>query len=170
MKVDFLLKKTLITDKNKELMVRKLQKLNKFFTEDAKSVIKIREEKGKKIVEVTVTDRKMIFRSERRGIDELSCIDEIIDILTRQIRKNKTKLEKRIYQDIKLDYEMDDEQDELEIVKEKEIFLEPMSEEDAILRMKMLGHTFFIFNNMQTERVSVAYIRKDGGYGIINTK
>ena len=95
--------------------------------------------------------------------------------MERQIRKNKTKLKKQRdvnnYVDFNIDFESEKEEiEEVNIVKRKIIEMKPMSEEEAILQMELLGHEFFVFNNINSETVSILYRRKDGNYGIIDTK
>ena len=97
-----------------------------------------------------------------------------MDKLERQIRKNKTKLNdkyKNIIQvDVPVSSDVEEEEEELKIVKRKNIDTKPMDEEEAILQMELLNHDFFVFKNVDEECVSVMYKRRDGNYGIINVK
>ena len=106
--------------------------------------------------------------------DLYAAIDTVTDKLERQIRKNKTRLKRREAKENIInfvDFEItEEEQKEELIVKRKEIDLKPMSEEEAILQMNMLGHEFFAFQNSDTDSNSVLYRRKDGNYGIIDLK
>ena len=104
-----------------------------------------------------------------------TAIDKVIDKLERQIRKNKTKLNNKYKNvdkmDMILDFDVEkDEEENIKIVKRKNIEMKPMDEEEAVLQSSLLGHDFFVFKNIDEECVSVLYLRKDGSYGIINVK
>ena len=98
-------------------------------------------------------------------------MDKIIDDMERQIRKNKTRLEKKLKKDAFVDMGVSDvpveEETEFNIIKTKTFTTKPMSNEEAILQMNLLGHTFFVYKNSETEKNSIVYKRKDGNYGII---
>ena len=169
--------KMIVTDSIKNYVESKLDKLNKYFTEDdltANVLAKIRG--NKQIVEVTIPTDKFILRSEEEHDDLYAAIDLVSDKLERQIRKNKTKLKKHNKVNNKYDYfnfdyeiEKDEKEDDLKIVKRKAIDTKPMDEEEAILEMELLGHSFFVYKDMNTNEVCVVYKRKDGNYGIIET-
>ena len=111
----------------------------------------------------------MIFRAEVRDADMYAAIDRTVDVLERQIRKQKTRLEKRLREGAfeEFDAPMDYEEEEFKIVKTKKYENKPMSVEEAILQMNLLGHEFYIFNNAETLDKEVVYKRKDGNYGLI---
>ena len=114
----------------------------------------------------------IFIRAEETTDDMYASIDAVIDKLERQIRKNKTKLGKRIYQEgvIPDNFLIDEnieEESNYKIMKSKRFAIKPMSVEEAILQMNLLGHTFFVFSNGDTEEVNVVYKRKDGNYGLI---
>ena len=112
----------------------------------------------------------MIFRAEVRDSDMYACIDRVIDVLERQIRKQKTRLEKKLNSgafDTLADFGNYDEEPEFKIVKTKKYENKPMSVDEAILQMNLLGHEFYIFNNSETNDKEVVYKRKDGNYGLI---
>jgi len=168
--------KMIVTDSIKNYVESKLDKLNKYFTEDdltANVLAKIRG--NKQIVEVTIPTDKFILRSEEEHDDLYAAIDLVSDKLERQIRKNKTKLKKHSkvnkYDYFNFDYEIekDEKENDLKIVKRKNIDTKPMDEEEAILEMELLGHSFFVYKDMNTNDVCVVYKRKDGNYGIIET-
>ncbi len=169
--------KMIVTDSIKNYVESKLDKLNKYFTEDdltANVLAKIRG--NKQIVEVTIPTDKFILRSEEEHDDLYAAIDLVSDKQERQIRKNKTKLKKHNKVNNKYDYfnfdyeiEKDEKEDDLKIVKRKAIDTKPMDEEEAILEMELLGHSFFVYKDMNTNEVCVVYKRKDGNYGIIET-
>ena len=168
--------KMVVTDSIKEYVENKLDKLNKYFTEDdltANVLTKIRG--NKQIVEVTIPTDKFILRSEEANDDLYAAIDLVSDKLERQIRKNKTKLNKQNkvnnkYEYFNFDFEIEqDEEEDNKIVKRKKIDTKPMDEEEAILEMELLGHNFFVYRDMHTNDVCVIYKRNDGNYGLINT-
>ena len=169
--------KMVVTDSIKNYVESKLDRLNKYFTEDdltANVLAKIRG--NKQIVEVTIPTDKFILRSEEEHDDLYAAIDLVSDKLERQIRKNKTKLKKQNkvsnkYEYLNFDFEIekDEKEEDLKIVKRKIIDTKPMDVEEAILEMVLLGHNFFVYKDMHTNDVCVIYKRKDGNYGIIDT-
>ncbi|MEG1846704.1 MAG: HPF/RaiA family ribosome-associated protein, partial [Oscillospiraceae bacterium] len=144
-------------------------KVEKFFGNDANAKVTATVEKNIKIVEITLTRGGLIFRAQERSQDLEDALDACVDSLIRQIRKNKTKLEKKLHEasfdDILTSAE--DEETNFEIIRIKSIFLRPQSIDEAVLQMNMLGHQFYMFRNAATDLVSVVYKRADGGYGVI---
>lgn len=154
----------------KDRAEQKLRKVERFFGENAEAKITASVEKSAKIVEITLNKGGMIFRAQERSADLEDALDACVDSLIRQIRKNKTKLERRL-RDANIDdffAEADEAEDEFEIVRKKAVILKPESVEEAILQMNMLGHQFYLFNNSEDDTVSVVYRRKDGGYGLLS--
>ena len=107
-------------------------------------------------------------------VDMYAAIDLVSDKLERQIRKNKTRLNRNVKDNIKefnFDFDIKEEEEPKEkIVKRKDIEMKPMDEEEAILEMELLGHSFFVYKDMDTNKICVLYKRKDGDYGLIETK
>ena len=162
-----------ITDSIKQYVKEKLARLNRYFDDvskiDAHVLVRVRN--NEQIIEVTIPTGKYTLRAEEKDADLYAAIDSVIDVLERQIRKNKTKLSKHTV--VEFAYaSIDDSEEEVEsaIVKRKNIDSKPMSEEEAILQMEVLGHDFFVFKNVDEECISVLYKRKDGNFGIINSK
>ncbi|MDY4975900.1 MAG: ribosome-associated translation inhibitor RaiA [Clostridia bacterium] len=157
---------------------QKLGKLNKFFPDEVICNVTIRPHKKSKqvIVEATISHNSMIYRGEASGEELLSCFDRVEELLERQIRKNKTRLEKRLrsgsFSVVEATEPMGEEEEEKEfkIVRTKSVQIKPMSVEEAILQMNLLGHTFFLFQNADTLATDLVYRRKDGGYGLMNTQ
>ena len=168
MKITIVGRKVTVRDKTKNIIEKKLTRLNKFFSGESSAVVTISQTRQNVNVEVTVTDKGMLFRGERSGRNETCCIDEIIDILIRQIRKNKTRLEKRLYEGVTMQFDNEyiDEED-YNVIKTKTVFLKPMDVEEAILQMNMLGHTFFLFIDAASEKPCVVYKRLDGDYAVL---
>ena len=166
--------KMVITDAIKDYAETKLGKLDKYFKEDGITANVLARVRGNsQIVEVTIPTSKFILRSEEENEDLYAAIDLVTDKLERQIRKNKTRLNRNIKENIKefnFDYELEkDEEADEKIVKRKNIEMKPMDEEEAILEMELLGHSFFVYKDMDTNKVCVVYKRKDGNYGLIET-
>ena len=128
-------------------------------------------EKSRQKIEATIYHRNTIFRVEQVTSDMYVTMDKIIDDMERQIRKNKTRLEKRLRKDAFVDvgvYNVPiEEETEFNIIKTKTFTTKPMSNEEAILQMNLLGHTFFVYKNAETEKNNIVYKRNDGNYGII---
>lgn len=165
-----------VTNAINDYVESKIGKLDKYFKDEeieANIVVKVRG--NRQIIEVTVITDNFILRSEEEHDDLYAAIDLVIDKLERQIRKNKTKLKKQSvnnkFKEFNFDYELDAEEEEEDnkIVKRKTIDTKPMDEEEAILEMELLGHSFFVYKDMDTNSVNVIYKRKDGNYGIIET-
>lgn len=174
MKTNIYLRKTELKDEQKEMLVKKIDKLGKFFNDDAQTDIVVSEQRDKKIVEVTIRTINMIYRAEERNDEVYDAADEIVEAISRQIRKNKTRLAKQLKGGVKTDvYPGDDKKDEKEseikIVRVKKHHVKPMSAEEAVLQMNMLGHAFFVFINAETNETDIVYRRKDGNYGLIET-
>lgn len=165
-----------ITPSIRSYIEDKIGKLDKYFENpdqiNANVVIKVRGKEQK--IEITVPAMHYTLRSEEYHDDLYAAIDLTVDKLERQIRKNKTKInarnKKNIIQNFELDLEDSLEDDDSKVLKRKKIEMKPMDEEEAILQMQMLGHSFFVFKNADTDSICVLYVRKDGNYGIIETK
>lgn len=170
MKINVNGKSTRITQNLIDTVTKKLRSIVKFFPEDAVANVFIVTEKKHRRVEVTVISKDTIIRSECTDAELYCAIDEVVAKLERQIAKNRTKLEKRLKTGLPSEYfsELEDETDfEPKIVKIKHFAVKPMSQEEAILQMDLLGHSFFVFMNADTNQVNVLYQREDGNYGLI---
>ena len=167
--------KMVITDAIKDYTENKLSRLEKYFKDDdIKANVLARVRGNSQIVEVTIPTSKYVLRSEEENEDLYAAIDLVTDKLERQIRKNKTRLNrntKESFKEFNFDYEVKEEEASKEkIVKRKNIETKPMDEEEAILEMELLGHSFFVYKDMDTNNTCVLYKRKDGDYGLIETK
>ncbi len=169
--------KLTVTKSIKDYIEDKLNKLNKYYDnyEDLECKVVIRSKNNLQTIEVTIPLNKLILRAEESEKDLYAAIDLVVDKLEGQIRKNKTRIKKRIEKNPDVEFlkilDNDDiEEDTSEIVKRKDIDSKPMDEEEAILQMNLLNHDFFVFKNVDEECVSVIYRRKDNKYGIINVK
>ena len=167
-----------VTDAIGNYVETKLDRLNKYFKEDnilANVLLRVRG--NDQIIEVTIPTDKFILRSEESDKDLYAAIDLVTDKLERQIRKNKTRLNKQNFdnkfKELNFDFEVDDDEETTEnevIVKRKKLEMKPMDEEEAILEMNLLGHEFFVYKDMHTDSINILYRRKDGNYGLIETK
>ncbi len=144
-------------------------KLSKFFGDDADAKIVISEIKNEIIIELTVRYNSMLFRAERSAADKNAALDDAIDKIIRQIRKNKTKVEKKLKDTaFKENFaEPVDEQTDYEVIKHKKFKMRPMDIDEAILQMNMLGHEFFMFTNAATGEINVVYKRSEGNYAVL---
>jgi putative sigma-54 modulation protein len=170
-----------VTPAIREYLEKKITKLERYFTEAPEANVNVNlrfnQDKTSK-VEVTIPLPNLVLRAEETNIDMYAGIDLITDKLERQIRKHKTKVNRKFRE--KGDFPVtfatsentevhDIEDDDLELVRTKRFDLKPMDSEEAILQMNMLGHSFYVFNNADTNRTNVVYKRKDGRYGLIET-
>ena len=161
-----------------ELAERKLSKYDKFFKDDATAHITLRKRKNLEILELTISSSGMMFRGEEEDSTFQNALDSVMESIERQLRKNKTKLGKRLRENIlPKDFSVDIADSEPIVeetfeapVRVKEFVFKPMSTDEAILQMNMLGHQFFVFLNEKTEKMNVVYLRKDGHYGLIVPK
>jgi len=170
-------KKMEITDLMRERVEKKIGKLSKFFPDDTICQVTLKIQKGnRQIAEATIHHNNIILRAEESSTDMYASIDRVAVILERQIRKNKTRLEKRLREGAFLVTELDsdadhpEEEKEFNIVKTKVVMIKPMSVEEAILQMNLLGHQFFMFQNADTLSVDLVYRRNDGNYGHMKTE
>ena len=143
-------------------------RLSKFFGDDADAKIVISETRGQIVVELTVRYNNIIYRSEKSAVDKNDALDAAIDKIIRQIRKNKTRVEKKLKENaFAAPYPEDvEEQYDFEVVKHKKFTMRPMDVDEAILQMNLLGHNFFMFSNAQTGSTNVVYKRTDGNYAV----
>lgn len=159
-----------VTEAIDNYIKEKLSRLDKYLDDndevEAKAVISTRGKDQK--VEVTIWSGKYNIRAEETNEDLYSAIDLVIDKLERQFKKYKGKItSKKVKMAVMPEIEDLLEEDEQKIVRRKEVFLKPIDEEEAITQMELLGHTFFVFKNVDTDKINVVYKRNDGDYGII---
>ena len=163
-----------VTDSLKARVEKKLTKLERYFQDDVEAQIRISQERGNRnIVEITISVGSVILRAEEVSNDMYMSIDRAVDKLNRQIRRHRTRLEKRLREDAfevaepEFYEEFEPDEENPRIVRTKSYPVKPMSVEDAIVQMEMLGHTFFVFVNSETDDVCVLYQRKDGNLGLL---
>ncbi|MCQ2434843.1 MAG: ribosome-associated translation inhibitor RaiA [Oscillospiraceae bacterium] len=170
MKLNIMAKKIQVGSGFTDTAQKKLnQKLDKFFEDEAEAKISLAEQRGQIVLELTVKAGSMIYRAEQSAADKNDALDTAIDKIIRKIRRNKTKLGKRIKEAALAENFADvvEEQTEYNVIRHKTFRLHPMSVEEAILQMNMLGHSFFLFMNGETGATSVVYRREDGDYAVL---
>lgn len=154
---------------------KKVGKLERYFRNDAEASVVFSVEKDRNKVELTVRSGSTILRVAESTSDMFASIDAAVTSMERQIRKNKTRLEKRLRQDAfersvdeQSSFAPVDEESEFNVVRTKRFPLKPMTVDEAILQMNLLDHTFFAFKNEEMNGAfAVVYKRNDGGYGLI---
>lgn len=174
MKVNIIGRQMNVWDEMKETIDAKLKKLDKYFGDEASASVTLSSKHNKKCLEITINASGIIFRSEVEDETFRNALDRAVYSIERQIRKNKTRLQRKLRQgafdngivDTGEDFE---EEREFEI-REKTFALKPMSTEEAIMQMNLLEHEFFVFKNDKSGDVCVVYKRRDNTYGLINTE
>ena len=150
---------------------KKLSKLDKFFEDSVTADVTVsKENANKQRVEITIRTGGLVFRAEEACEDANEAVDRLVDVLLRQIRKNKTRLEKRLRAEAFNDSLWDgpvEEEAEFHVVRSKSFPVKPLDVEEAILQMNTSGHQFYMFRNMATNEVNVVYRRNDGNYGLL---
>ena len=173
MKINVIGRQLNVYDDTKAMIEEKLAKLDKYFAEEASATVTLTHKRNFATLEVTIKAANTLFRSEVDADTFRDALDKSIDNIERQIRKNKTKLRKKLREGIVPDGEIaaavaveENEESDI-IIRTKKFEYTPMSPEEAIMQMNLLGHTFFVFNDSATEKTCVVYKRKDGNYGLI---
>lgn len=176
MKITYTARKVTLKDNFKERVEKKLKKYDRIFSENAEANVKVTVYTNRQTVEITINDNGMIYRVEDTKAEMNEALDVNMDKLARQIRKNKTRLAKRLretaFDEPIVDEDTDEEEAEVtyELFRTKKVSLKPMSPDEAILRMNMVDHKFFMFLNSDTDKVSVVYIRDNGDYGMLESE
>jgi len=170
MKITIYGKQMSVRESLKVAVEKKLTKFDKFFGEDTEAFVTCKVRKGVKIIEITVNYGGTTFRSEEENETFITALDRAVEGLERQIRKNKTRLEKTMKRGAFVITEDDDDEyvgeDEFEI-RVKTFPFKPMTPEEAILQMNLIGHEFYAFTDSESGDTCVVYKRKAGSYGLI---
>ncbi len=153
---------------------KKVMKLARYFEEDAEALVVFSVEKNRNNVELTVRGAGTWFRASESTSDMFASIDAAVGTIEGQIRKNKTRLARRLRQDAftrtveETSFAPEGDEDDLSIVRVKQFHISPMRREEAVLQMNLLGHSFFAFRDADSDGAfAVVYKRSDGGYGLI---
>ncbi|MEC0228621.1 ribosome hibernation-promoting factor, HPF/YfiA family [Paenibacillus alba] len=167
-----------VTEALRDYVDKKLTRLERYFEAPLTSDVQVKLSviKGLQSIEVSIPLTGVLLRAEERNADMYASIDLVVDKLERQIRKHKTRTNRKIRQEggkrdlFKVETSAVtyvEEEEDFELVRNKRFDLKPMDVEEAILQMNMVGHSFFVFSNMDTDTVNVVYKRNDGKYGLI---
>lgn len=169
MKITIVGRKVNLRDNFKELTEKKLSKFDRIFDEDAEATVTVTVERNRQTVEITIKQRGMIYRAEETTQEMNEALDHVVAALGKQIRRNKTKLERtKKMQPVELtDTYYDEPDEEYQLVRTKRFFVKVMTPEEAILQMNLLGHEFFMFRDDVSGEINVVYRRKDGDYGLL---
>jgi putative sigma-54 modulation protein len=161
-----------VTEGLKSSVTKKLSRLEKYFAPETEAKVALSVTHDDQKIEVTIPTKKGLIRAEEANNDMYASIDLVTDDIENQIKKFKNKLiDKKqsapSFSALFMEEESDEDSEELKIVRTKKFAVKPMDPEEACLQMEMLGHTFYVFLNADTDLVSVVYKRKDGSYGLI---
>lgn len=173
MKINVIGRQLNVYEDTKAMINEKLAKLDKYFGEEGSATVTLSHKRNLSTLEITIKASNTLFRSEVDAESFRDALDKSIDNIERQIRKNKTRLRKKLREGILSDdavaaASVGEEVEETEtIIRTKTFEYTPMSPEEAIMQMNLLGHTFFVFNDSVSEKTCVVYKRKDGNYGLI---
>lgn len=173
MKITITSRKVNLKNNFKERVEKKLSKFNRIFGDDATANVTVTLEKNRQTVEVTIKHNGIVYRAENTANEMNDALDTVVDMLSRQIRKNKTKLEKRLKSQSLYEYlaaeqiSEPEEETEYKVLKSKHFPVKPLDIEEAILQMNLIGHQFYMFRNFETGEINVVYKRKNGSYGLL---
>ncbi len=173
MKTNIIGRQLNVYEDTKAMINEKLAKLDKYFGEEGSATVTLSHKRNLSTLEITIKASNTLFRSEVDAESFRDALDKSIDNIERQIRKNKTRLRKKLREGIIPDDAVaaasvgEEVEDTETIIRTKTFEYTPMSPEEAIMQMNLLGHTFFVFNDSVTEKTCVVYKRKDGNYGLI---
>ena len=176
MKFTFTEKRMDSSEELRAYSMRKIGKLDRFFKNEADAYVTFSVERGRFLAEITIRSNGLFYSASELTNDMYASVDSGVAAIERQIRRNKTRLEKKLREGA-LEAEQipayvsaaeEEEKDEFKIVRSKRFSIKPMSPEEAILQMNLLDHEFFVFRNMEeNDAFSIVYKRKQGGYGLI---
>lgn len=174
MKTTIIGKQMNVSEDLKALVTKKLSKFDKFFRDGAEAFVTFNRRHDQECLEITISANGTLFRSEKKNTTFQNALDQCVDAIERQIRKNKTRLEKRYREGgfVVPPTEIDDAAETVEeekeiIIRTKKFSFKPMTPEEAVLQMNLLDHEFFVFVDSSTEDTCVVYKRDDGNYGLI---
>ena len=167
-------KKFEVTDELRAYAEKKIGKIDRLFRHESEAFVTFSTERGRYRAEVTLRNNGMFYRVSEVTSDMFASIDSACAAIERQVRKNKTRLEKKLrdgaFERVTEYVPVEEEEEpEFNIVREKRFSIKPMTPEEAILQMDLLGHEFFAFRNEAEDGVfAIVYLRKNGGYGLIS--
>ncbi len=162
-------RKVTLKDSFEERVQKRLNKLDKFFSDTAEAHVTVTVERNYQKVEITVRDGAFVARSERQADNMEDAFDAAADVLTKNIVKNRKKLSEKFQRPIpEGDYSGEPvEEDAYHLIREKRFVVKPATPDEAILQMNMLGHSFYLYRDADTDEINAVYARKDGSYGVL---
>ncbi len=160
-----------VTEGLKEAVYEKIGKLERYFSKDTDILVTLSVEKDRQKIEVTIPVKGSVIRSEQTSNDMYVSIDLVEEVIERQLKKYKNKIiDKKqsvaAFSDAYIQEEVDDPE-EVKIIRTKRFAMKPMDAEEACVQMELLGHSFYVFRNAETDEVNVVYKRKGNTYGLI---
>ncbi|MBQ7921446.1 MAG: ribosome-associated translation inhibitor RaiA [Clostridia bacterium] len=172
MRITYIGRQVNITDDMKQLVEKKLAKFDRYFPENADAAVTFRKIRNDECMEITISVGGTLFRAEEQADLYSTALVRCVDTIEGQIRKNKTRLEKRMRSSFRSPEPMPGDnvviqEEEAFRIRTKRFCLKPMTAEEAILQMNLLGHTFFIYTDADTSEICVVYKRTDDSYGVI---
>ena len=173
MKINIIGRQLNVYDDTRELIEKKLSKLDKYFRESAlpEATVTLSRKRNVSSIDLTINAGGTLFRSEVDAPDFRIALDQTVDHIEGQIRKNKTKLARRLRENVMdmtaIPDPVEATPEEEPIIRVKKFEFKPMTAEEAIMQMNLLGHAFYVYNDIATGDTCVVYTRKDGTYGLI---
>lgn len=162
-------RKTTVKDSFKERVEKKLAKFDRFF-DDASATVVVTNERDRETVEITIQSMGMFFRAEKTTGDRIDSLESVTDSLMKQIIRNKSKLQKKFRSPAFVEPVADEplyEEENAHVAKVKTFPVKPITVEEAILQMNLLGHSFFLYQSIENDCIQAVYRRADGGYGVL---
>ena len=171
MKITVVGRQMSVRESLKTLVEKKLSKFDRFFDEEAEATVKFGHVRDLERLEITISAGGTLFRCEEESSTFENAVDECIESIERQLRKNKTRLERRLragaFAPENFESPEPPAEEENSVIRVKTFQMKPMTPDEAILQMNLLGHSFFVFRNSETENICVVYRRHDGAYALI---
>jgi len=146
----------------------KLDKLDKFFASEAEAQVTVTVEKSGQTVEITVRDKGLVIRAEKMQERMEDALDDAVDLLTRRLVKNRKRLGDKLTRSAAVEWPTEPEPEEsYDVIREKRFVVKPCTAEEAILQMNLLGHSFYLYRNMDDGQIQLVYRRANGTYGVL---
>ena len=174
MRINIIGKNIEVSDYLRDMVEKKVSKLERYFPKDTQVIVTMAVARSRHIVEVTIPADGVVLRAEEVTGDMYASIDNALDKLERQLHKHRTRLSRQLKSeafktDEPLYSDVFDDEDQKKVVKVKRFNAKPMTVDEAIMQMELVGHSFYVFFNAQTNRANVLYMRRDGNLGLIET-
>ncbi len=171
MKITVVGRQMSVRESLKTLVEKKLSKFDKFFEDEAEATVKFSHVRDLERLEITISSSGTLYRCEKESSTFENALDECIEAIERQLRKNKTRLERRLrtgaFAPENFEAGTETAEEENTVIRQKTFRIKPMTPDEAILQMNLLGHSFFVFRDSSNETTCVVYKRNDGNYGLL---